>query len=127
MMSLALKMQPLKKDKKKKRAHQNLLIAIARRDCARVLQQAITQCAFPMVNVRHNAEVSISLNRDGGDASLELRGRRLGGCCIRAAEKKCVCGLAWQLPWSSPGSRSSPGPDHLNICEDVHWVGLTAD
>lgn len=57
-------------------AHQDLLVAVAGRDGARVFQQTIAQRALAMVDVGDDAEVAISVNRDGGDASLEFRGRR---------------------------------------------------
>lgn len=56
-----------------RQANQDLLVRIAGQNSARVLQQTITQGAFPMINVCNDAKVSISLDRYGCNPSFKLR------------------------------------------------------
>ncbi|KAI6767776.1 hypothetical protein HG530_005785 [Fusarium avenaceum] len=55
---------------------ENLLIRIASRYRARIFQQSIAQGAFPMVDMRHDTKVAVSLDRNRGNSSLKLGRRR---------------------------------------------------
>lgn len=50
--------------------YENLLVGIAGRYGARQFEQAVTQCAFPMVDVCNDAKVPVPFNGNCGDALL---------------------------------------------------------
>jgi hypothetical protein len=64
------------------KTHENLLVGVAGRDGARVLEQAVGQGALAVVDVGDDAEVAVALDGDGGDALLELGGAALLGAVL---------------------------------------------
>jgi hypothetical protein len=54
--------------------YENLLVRFIRRDGPCVLEQSIAERALSMVNVRHNAKVSISLNWNSGYSCFNFGG-----------------------------------------------------
>lgn len=60
--------------------YQYLLVAIARCNGTRVLQEPVAEGALAMINVCHDAEVSVSVDRYGRNARFELGCRWLPRC-----------------------------------------------
>lgn len=69
--------------------YKNLLVGIASRDGPRALQESVAQRTLAMVDMRNDAEVAVSLDRDRSNAGLELGGRRFrreGASAYRGGE-----------------------------------------
>jgi hypothetical protein len=66
----------------RKKTHENLLVGVARRDGARVLEQAVRQGALAVVDVGDDAKVAVALDGDRRDALLELGGAALLGAVL---------------------------------------------
>lgn len=57
--------------------YQDLLVLVAGRDSPRILQQSIAQGTLSMIDMRHDAKVSVAFDWDRCDASLQLSRRSL--------------------------------------------------
>jgi hypothetical protein len=62
--------------------NEDLLVVVAWRDGARVLEQTVAEGALSVVDVGDNAEVAVTLDGDGGDALLELGSAALLGAVL---------------------------------------------
>lgn len=84
-----------KEEARERRPYENLLVVIKRRDSTRDLEQAITECAFAMIDVCDDAEIPKSFAWNCGDALLELAGVLLGdshGCSRLLLETRSFIG-----------------------------------
>jgi hypothetical protein len=62
-------------------AYEDLLVIVRFGYRASEFQEPVAERALAMVDVRHDTEVSVSIERDGSDALFELaRGRGAGSC-----------------------------------------------
>jgi hypothetical protein len=72
-------------------SYEDLLVGVAGRDGARVLEEAVAQGAFAVVDVGDDAEVAVALDGDGLDAFLDLGGPAQFGPVFEEATG-CGCG-----------------------------------
>ncbi|KAK1774102.1 hypothetical protein QBC45DRAFT_425873 [Copromyces sp. CBS 386.78] len=91
---------------------QDLLVSIAGHDRARVLQQPVGERALAVVDVGDDTEVSVTLERDGGNSFLDLDrspfdGHLGGSCCAVVSPPRGDGGDGHQ--YSGVGRREEEG------------------
>lgn len=115
--------------------YKNLLVRVARRYSPSMLEQAIAERALAMVNMRNDAKVSISFDRNRGYSCFELgrcrfplrrKGSSSNGpvAATGKTESKAQGARSQTLP--RPCSRCSSDLDHLGACVDIICVEAAA-